>query len=205
MEEKQILGTMQKNNNYYKGWDGQIVVTKTSVEILRDGFWSRFSLFLNKEQKKYLKISLLEIESIIFKKSNPFTFTNGYIYISIKGNKHPIQDCWDRYRFIGNKYTVGFTLFKNSQFEACKNMIESKIIAINKKDKNATFILEEHKKSVIKYKFKTLSKEKLSDFYILPQCERCGAKHIVKKENIYYCAYCKSSILLKRKNRNTKT
>jgi len=193
----------QKDNKYYNGWDGQILITENSVKILRNGFWAKFSLFVNKEQKKYLEISFLEIESIIFKKSNPFTFTNGYIYISIKGEKHPLQDFWDRYRFIGNKYTVGFTLFKNNKFEECKDIIELKIIAINEKNKNDTFILEEHKKSVTKYKFKTLSKKKLPEFYMLPQCESCGAKHIVKKGNIYYCAYCKSSIFLHRKNNIT--
>ena len=47
--------------NTYRGWDGKIKITKDKIFIVREGFVATLSMFLNREQKRFLEIDILQL------------------------------------------------------------------------------------------------------------------------------------------------
>ena len=173
--------------NTYRGWDGKIKITKDKIFIVHEGFVATLSMFLNREQKRFLEIDILQIKSILFRKAY---LTNGYLYFHIEGKERPLRGYWDKYRFIGNRYTVGFTLFSNRRFEECKETLEKIILEQKERHSSNTYILEEENNKLKKYDFR----DDVNQLKFVPKCQSCGAKHILKRGKLYICAYCNSTL-----------
>ena len=53
----------------YRGWDGKVKITKDKIFIVREGFIATLSMLMNREQKRFLEIDILQIKSILFRKA----------------------------------------------------------------------------------------------------------------------------------------